>query len=152
MTHRKWYRGRPFYGASLVALVALAIPVSQTLASASSSTAKVPIEHNTGGGCGDVANKKVIGAATFQRSKSGNVTITWKVHGADPTGSYALSLFANSPNDCQFITPIGDIKIDASGQGTRTVTVSNMNGITDFFVSAFNATSGDYDVSLIAHV
>ena len=44
MSQPKWYRRRALYAALVVGLLAAAIPVSQSLASATKGTATVPIE------------------------------------------------------------------------------------------------------------
>ena len=98
MKDRRWYGRRSFYGALLVLLIVAAIPVSQSLASATSSTVTVPIEKNNGG-C-DFGGHKVIGRATFIRHKDGSLTVRYSLHGAAPTGTYYIRLFSDAPTFC----------------------------------------------------
>jgi hypothetical protein len=151
MKARQWYRRRPFYGALLVALVAAGIPVSQGLASASSKTVTVPVETNNSS-CTFNGSQTAIGAATFSRNKDGSVTIRYSLRGADPTRNYYVYLFSDSPGLCTYMGYFGKFKVDASGDGGKTFTVTGLSGYTDFWVEGYNNDGGFYDRSDVAHV
>jgi hypothetical protein len=155
MTHRTWYRRRSFYGALLVALIAAAIPVSQTLASPSPSTVTVPIEKNNTDNCVYGA-KKTIGKATFIRNKDGSLTVRYSLHGAAPTRTYNLRLFSDSPTDCFQVVAgdVGKFKVDASGDGSTTFVVqaTDVSGYSDFWVLGDNIDANSQDRTDVAHV
>ena len=154
MKDRRWYGRRSFYGALLVLLIVAAIPVSQSLASATSSTVTVPIEKNNGG-C-DFGGHKVIGRATFIRHKDGSLTVRYSLHGAAPTGTYYIRLFSDAPTFCFQVVAgyLGKFKVDASGNGSKTfvVAAADISGYTDFWVLGDNVDNDSQDRSDVAHV
>jgi hypothetical protein len=157
MIQPKWYRRRALYAALVVGLLAAAIPVSQSLASATSCTATVPIEKNNGD-CDFTGTKKVIGEATITHNKDGSVSGKYSIHGASPTRGYFLFLIADSisgiptPPLCSFVTDLGKFKVDASGDGGKTFTAKPDPRLGDFYVLGFNSDTGQFDRSAVAHV
>jgi hypothetical protein len=95
MTQRKRYRRRALYAALVVGLLAAAIPVSQSLASATQGTTTVPIEKNNSS-CDFTGTQKVIGKATITHNKDGSVSGKYSIHGASPTRGYFLFLVSDS--------------------------------------------------------
>ena len=157
MSQPKWYRRRALYAALVVGLLAAAIPVSQSLASATKGTATVPIEKNNSS-CVFTGTQKVIGKATITHNKDGSVSGKYSIHGASPTRGYFLVLIADSfdgiPNTnlCNLVTDLGKFKVDASGDGGKTFTVTGLSGYTDFWVEGYNNDTGLYDRTDVAHV
>jgi hypothetical protein len=160
MTQRKRYRRRALYAALVVGLVAAAIPVSQSLASATSTsgTATVPIEKNNGS-CVFTGTQNVIGKATITHNKDGSVSGKYSIHGASPTRGYFLFLIADSfdgiPNTnlCNLVTDLGKFKVDAGGDGGKTFTAKQLDPrLGDFYVLGVNSDTGQFDRSDVAHV
>lgn len=158
MSQPKWYRRRALYAALVVGLLAAAIPVSQSLASATKGTATVPIEKNNSS-CVFTGTQKVIGKATITHNKDGSVSGKYSIHGASPTRGYFLVLIADSfdgiPNTnlCNLVTDLGKFKVDASGDGGKTFTAKNLDPrLGDFWVLGVNSDTGQVDRSDVAHV
>ena len=149
----KWSRRRSFYGVLLVALVTLAIPISYALAGSTPSRVTVPVEKYDGS-CNYFEGKKAIGKATFERTKSDSVKVTYTVNGAEPVGNYYIYLYSDSNPyyPCYQITFIGQIKIDASGHGSKSFEVADLKGFTDFWVYAQSGNLDQFDRSAVAHV
>ena len=150
MEDRKWYRRRSFYGLLVVALVALAIPVSYSIAGTGSQVT-VPIERNSDDCYTFHGDHKIVGSATFSRDKDGSVTVKWNLTGGTPTGNYWLYLYADSPY-CQYLGFFGKMKVDSDGHASKTFTTGPLNGWTDFWVYGYNDTTGLYDRSADAHI
>jgi hypothetical protein len=146
----KWSRRRSFYGVLVVALVASAIPISYALAGSTPSRVTVPVEKYDNS-CDYLTGKKAIGKATIERTKSDSVKVTYTVNGAMPAGHYYIYLFTDSPISCNDIAYAGQIKIDASGHGSKTFEVTGLKGYTDFWVYA-NSDVSESDRSAVAHV
>jgi hypothetical protein len=154
MTQRTWYRRRPLYAALILVLVGAAIPVSQSLASAS-GTARVPVEKSGDAQavCTFTGTNKVIGKATIAHHKDGSVSVKYSIHGAEPTRNYYLWLYSDSPFPCFNLAYGGKFKVDASGDGSKSFTASGFSAIFgEFFVIGYNNDAGHYDRSDDAHV
>jgi hypothetical protein len=146
----KWYRRRPFYGALFVAIVAVAIPVSQGIAGSGSSV-NVPVERDNSI-CGGFFGHKVVGSAKFTRNKDGSPTVVYSITRGTPTGDYTLDVYAVDP--CDFLASFGHFKIDSSGHGGKTVTVpaSEVGGHKEFQTEGYNSGSGEFEESMVAKV
>jgi hypothetical protein len=142
----KSYRRQLFYAAPLIALVALAFPVSQSIASSRSNTATAPVERHTFN-CGYTGGRRAIGTAKFTRTKSDSLIVDFTVTGADPTGGYYLYLYSNSPYYCDTFKFVGNFKVGSDGHAHKVVEVTGVAGYNDFFVAAYNATSDAWDTS-----
>ena len=129
MKDRKWYRRRSLYGLLVVALVALAIPI-YALAGASSARQKVPVV-KYGNTCSFTGVGETVGSATMEKDKAGNITVRYELRGAAP-GGYWLWFYADG---CGIGFYAGKMKVDSSGQGSKTYVVpaSETNGHTDFW-------------------
>jgi hypothetical protein len=148
MRHRSSsYRRRTLYGGLFVALVALAVPVSEGTAGADpSSRVSVPIAKHVFN-CGLTLGKKVIGKATFSRSGD-TLGVTVKLNGADP-GGYDVFLFDGTT--CVPIAVLGKFRVDASGHGSKTG-YADVTGSHEFFVDAFKPDTETDNTSLIASI
>lgn len=115
----------------------------------------VPVE-SYNGSCNYLEGRKAIGKATFERTKSDSVNVTYTVTGALPAGNSYLYLladhFTGSPFGCIEPGYGGKIKIDASGHGSKTFEITDLAGYTDFWVYASSDNPLQYDRSAIAHV
>jgi hypothetical protein len=151
MIQHKWYRRRALYAALVVGLLVAAIPVSQSLASATSGTT-VPIEKTTAlGSCDFTGTHKVIGEATITHNKDGSVSVKYSLHGADPTRNYFLFLVSDSPLACNLVGVGGKFKVDAGGDGGKSFTAIVNSRLSDFYVLGFNSDTGLFDRSDVAH-
>jgi len=146
-----WKTRRSAYIALTVAVVALAIPVSFALAG-NGSVVTVPLQKNTYN-CGLGSDHKAIGAITFSRNKAGDLTVSVSIHGAAPSNDYTLYLYYAGP-DCgyPFWGTIGKIKIDSSGNGSKTKTFTGTNGYNDFYVWTYDGVDGHSDETPPAHL
>ena len=151
MKHRiSRYRWRAFCGGLFVALVALAVPVSQALGGSGSSV-KVPVQRHN-----DVDNQCVtnpvtrqqIGTATF--TLSGNTLgVVYKLSGGETDSTNWLYLYDGG---CHYITYLGKFKIDASGSASKTAYADVTGHGDEFFVCGYGSINQVYDCSLIAKV
>jgi hypothetical protein len=142
----RWYRRRKFYGALMVALVALAVPVSLALAGSGGSVTVQVQRHNED--CGDDLGGKIIGKDTLRRSGD-TLYISHKVSGADPGKHYHLELWDGASPGCfTFIADLGKFKVDSNGSGSKNATadVSGTAGV--FLVCDYNNDTALYDCSM----
>ena len=79
------------------------------------------------------------------------MTTTVDIVGGDPTSDYALWLYYDAPNPCNYGRHLGKIKIDSSGHGHKVATAIGTSGQNDWIVFAENG-NGFYDTSQIAHL
>src|SRR6476469_4902159 len=151
MKHRiSRYQWRAFCGGLFVALVALAVPVSQALGGSGTSV-KVPVQRHN-----DVDNQCVtnpvtrqqIGTATF--TVSGNTLgVTYRLSGGETDSTNWLYLYDGG---CNYITYLGKFKVDASGSASK-IAYADVTGYGDeFFVCGYGSINQVYDCSLIAKV
>jgi hypothetical protein len=147
MRHRiRWNRRRTLYGALMVPLVALAVPVSLALAGSGGSVTVHVQRHN--GDCGDDTGGKIIGTDRLRRSGD-TLYISHKVSGADPGKHYYLSLWDGTSSGCAtLIADLGKFKVGSNGGGSKNATadVSGTAGV--FLVCDFNNDTGLYDCSI----
>jgi hypothetical protein len=110
-------RRRWMLGTLVAAIIALAVGVSQGLASASGKgTQQAPVQlHNAN--CGLDTGKPFIGMARFTLSSSGKMRISFKVNGADP-GNYRLELWTGD-GTCDEIADVSKFTVDSSGSGSK---------------------------------
>jgi hypothetical protein len=146
MTNRiTWHRRRTLYGALMVALVALAVPVSLALAGSGGSVTVDVQRHNDD--CGDDLGGKIIGKDRLRRSGD-TLYISHKVSGADPGKHYYLSLWDGTSSGCTtLIADLGKFKVDSNGSGSKNATadVSGTAGV--FLVCDYNNDTSLYDCS-----
>ena len=141
----KWYRRKEFYGALLVVLVALALPVSFAIAG-SGDRATSPVEkHNDD--CGDSQGKKLIGTDTLTRSGD-TLYVKHKVGGADPGRHYYLYVYDAGTPLCDFIGYLGNFKVDATGSGSKTGSTDVSGTTGKFVVCDYNNDTFLYDCGL----
>jgi hypothetical protein len=144
----KWYRGRPLYGALLVVLVALALPVAYAIAGSGPGPLTVPVErHNDD--CGDSQGKQVIGTTRFTRSGD-TLSVVHRVYGADPGSRYEIDLYDAGTPGCDFIKYLGKFKVGANGDGSKTGTADVSGTSGRFLVCDFNYDTNLYDCGLTA--
>jgi hypothetical protein len=89
----------------------------------------------------------------MSRDEAGNLTVSVKIHGADPSQSYYLWLYYSGPQ-CGYPLwgQIGKIKIDSSGNGSKVATFSGTNANNDFWVYAYDYTNSRADESPVVHL
>jgi hypothetical protein len=129
----------------MVALVALALPVSFAIAGSGNRVTSPVEKHNDD--CGDSQGKKVIGTDTFTRSGD-TLSVKHKVSGADPGRHYYLYVYDAGTAGCDEIGYLGNFKVDGSGSGSKSgsVDVSGTSG--DFVVCDLNTDTSLYDCGL----
>ena len=140
------HRRRTLCGALIVALVALAVPVSLALAGSGGSVTVHVQRHNDD--CGDDLGGKIIGTDTLRRSGD-TLYISHKVSGADPGKHYYLSLWDGTSSGCTtLIADLGKFKVDSNGSGSKNATadVSGTAGV--FLVCDYNNDTAMYDCSM----
>jgi|SRR6478735_109137 len=138
---------RLVFGTFVAAILALAVGASQGLAGArGNGSAKAPIQYH-GGSCGVDTGSKSVGTASFTL-KGSTLTIRVKLHGADP-GTYRLFVDTGA---CEFIGSFSLFKVDASGDGEKSVSIDVSGFGRSFFVNAFNNTNGHANDSLIVNL
>jgi len=75
-----------------------------------------------------------------------------------PTGTYVIQLRSDKNFyglSCLLWAEIGEIKIDASGHGSKTAEVTGLKGVTNLWIQAFSVignTNVEADRSAVAHV
>ena len=145
------HRRRWFCAALVVALVAVAIPVSYAFAG-SGSKVTVPVQRYPGN-CSYYPKNKVVGKATIERTKSNSLIVTYTLTGANPHDTYYVGVESDSPNPCYFVSIdyLAKIPTDGSGQGSKTFVMPGAGGFTDFWTYSYS-NSGDYSRSAFAHV
>jgi hypothetical protein len=134
MAARITARRRRLSGVLAVALVALAVGVSQGLAGSqgNDSSATAPIQYHNGN-CGNDTGKKFIGTAKF--TLNGDIlTVSVKMHGADP-GDYELVVFTG---ECDFLGFVGKFKVDSSGDGEKSGSINVAGQGRSFFADPFD--------------
>jgi hypothetical protein len=142
---------RAVYVALAAAVVALVIPVSLAIAG-NGSVVTVALQKNTYN-CGLGSDHKAIGTVTFSRNKAGDLTVSVSIHGAKPSNEYTLYLYYAGPNcGYPFWGTIGKLKIDSSGNASKTVTFTGTNGYNDFYVWTYDSTDGHSDETTPAHL
>jgi hypothetical protein len=128
-------------GLIAAALAALAFGVSQGLArSAEDGTVTSPIMKYDES-CGLDIGKKLVGTATITK-KGSTFKVSVQVHGADPGTNY-LELYewtGPGESDCAYIDTLKKFKVDASGHGAASGSVS-APGVHDVFASVYNQTT-----------
>ena len=145
MDRIEWYRRRKFCGVVLVALCALALPVSFAIAGSGDRVTSPVEKHNDD--CGSSQGKKVIGTDTFTRSGD-TLSVKHKVKGADPGRHYYLYLYDAGTAGCDYIGYLGNFKVDGSGRGSKSGSrdVSGTTG--QFVVCDYNNDTELYDCGL----
>ena len=118
----------------LAILAGLGLGASQAFAGGGGS-AKAPIRPHASN-CADPSDNKVIGIAKFVRSGN-TVTVRVSIHGGTP-GTYYLYLYFNFCSDSGYSTKF---KVDASGDGSRSLTATVPSSARFFFADAYNATT-----------
>ena len=145
------HRRRWLYGALVVALIAVAIPVSYAFAGTGSKVTVPVVKYPSS--CNYYPKQKVVGSATFERMKSGEVTVTYTLTGGLPSTAYYWGIESDSPAPCTFISRGGvayfKAKTDSSGQFRETVVVPEAVGKNDFWIYS---SSDEYYRSAVAHV
>ena len=116
-------------------LGALAFGVSQAFAGQGSAVSKI---RNHRDSCASTSKSRVVGTATFAR-KGNTVTLKVSINKGEP-GDYDLYLYNAS---CDSVGPTVNFKVDASGNGSATLTATGVTG-QSFFADAYNTTTG-YD-------
>ena len=135
-------------GVLALALLALAVGVSQGLAgSRGNGSATAPIQYHNGN-CGNDTGKKFIGTAKFTL-KGTTLTVSVEVHGADP-GLYQLFVF--TAGGCQSIGRLGKFKVDSSGQGAKSGSVDVTGLGRSFFADPALIDAGQGNDSLIVNL
>jgi hypothetical protein len=89
-----------------------------------------------------------MGTTAYKRSGN-TLSVTHKVHGADPGKHYYLYLYDGKT--CGFLTTLAKFKVDSSGDGSTSGT-ADVTGYNQFFVCGYNNDNGIYDCGLIAKV
>ena len=92
------HRRRWLYGALVVALIAVAIPVSYAFAGTGSKVTVPVVKYPSD--CNYYPKQKVVGSATFERMKSGEVTVTYTLTGGLPSTAYYWGIESDSPAPC----------------------------------------------------
>jgi len=148
-----WLRRPHFYGALVIALVALVVPVSQSIAGASSNTATAPIEKNTYlySYCGYPSGHSQIGKVKFTRTKDDSIIVDVTLYGADSTRDYYIYLYYNEYDKsfyyCSDYTYLGDVKV-VNGHAHKVFEVTDVSELyNQFYISAYNNATGNYDES-----
>ena len=118
---------------SVAACAALVFGVTQSFAGGKSAVAPIRYDRDA---CSTPSNNKVIGKASFTRSGN-TVTLKVQLHGADP-GDYYLYLYFNSCSDSGYYAKF---KVDASGEGSRSLTATVPSTAKFFFADAYNNTT-----------
>jgi hypothetical protein len=151
-----WCRRRALYGLLVVALVALAIPISYAVAGSNPSRVTVPVQKYDGSCDGYVAGRTAIGKATFERMKSGEVRVTYTLNGGLPSTTYFWGIESDSPDSCAFISRGGCCyfknKTGPGGQFRETVVVPEAVGRNDFWIYSVNDAATEYYRSAVARV
>lgn len=149
---------KAWFGLIVLTLVALAIPVSFAFAAgASQSKQTVPVERYDNGCNSAVGNKKAIGSATMEKTKSGSIIVHYEEGGATPGNTYYFYFYANtmggSPVSCGVGFTAGKIKADPNGHFSKTYTVpaSDVSGFNDFWAYACDCSNGDFAHSQSVH-
>ena len=139
-------RRRTLSSLTVVALLALAVGVSQGLAGArGSGQATAPIQYRNAN-CGFDTGAKFVGKARLTRSGS-TLTIKVSLNGADP-GHYTVYLY---DGECSQLENLGKLKVDSSGSGSKVFTTCCYSK-GQFFVTPHNDDNNNYNDSLIVTV
>jgi len=153
MTDRaKWVRRPYFYAALLISLVALAIPVSEGIASSTPNTATAPIEKHALN-CGYPTGHQQIGKVRFIREKDNSIIVDVTFYGADPTHHDRLDLNYNEfnrvdPPYCSHYTTLGDHLKVFDGRFHKVFKVTGVSQwYNQFWIDGYNADTGLYDQS-----
>jgi hypothetical protein len=147
MTDRAgWYRRPYFYGALLIALVALAVPVSQSIAGATPNSATAPVEKHTDA-CGHGQGHQQIGKVKFTRTKDNSIIVDVTLYGADSTRGYRLILAVNEPLSCYPYSNMGVVKV-VNGHFHKVFEVTGVpESFNQFWLAAYNSETGYTDES-----
>ena len=138
-----WRRRTASVVLGIALLGALAFGVSQALAGNGHAVSQI---RNHRDNCAAPSSNRVIGTATFDR-KGNTVTVRVSINKGQPGNYLALLVVPAGPGYCGYIGSNAKFKVDASGNGSTTITVDITGFGPNFFLNATNLTTGDSNES-----
>jgi hypothetical protein len=141
VTQGKLYGRRAIRALLAVTLVTVAVPISYAVAASKSSTATVNFEQYDNS-CSYLPKRKIVGTAQLAE-KNGTLTGNLNVTGAMPSNSFYIWVYADTYQgsplvNCPTYWEAGKLKVDASGDGSRSFKITGVSGYTDFWIYAYD--------------